>query len=322
MRSRTRATAASSKHTCRCPIDAPVKRETAAAYVALALLSTIWGYNWVVIKIAARGADPFTLGALRSVLASLFLFGTLLATRRSLRSPAVGPTIVLGLLQTTLFTVFQLSAVASGGAGKTAVLAYTMPFWTALLAWPFLGERVRTHGAIALILAAAGIALVLSPIDLSGGLLSKLFAVLAAVAWAASAIYAKRMRARHPTELLSLTTWQLAYGTVPLAVVALLMPVHHLVVNVSFVVALAYLALPAGAVAWVLWLFILGRLSAGVAGVASLLTPVIGVAAAWLQLGERPSGLELAGIACIVGALVVNGIAPGEQSTALAGEPS
>ena len=50
--------------------------------------------------------------------------------------------------------------------------------------------------------------------------------------------------------------------------------------------------------------------AAGVAGVASLLTPVIGVLSAWLQLGERPGALELVGIACIVAALLVN-VLPG-----------
>jgi drug/metabolite transporter (DMT)-like permease len=53
-------------------------------------------------------------------------------------------------------------------------------------------------------------------------------------------------------------------------------------------------------------MFILSRLNAGVAGIASLLTPVIGVCAAWLQLGERPGTLELTGMTLILAALVAN----------------
>jgi drug/metabolite transporter (DMT)-like permease len=63
---------------------------------------------------------------------------------------------------------------------------------------------------------------------------------------------------------------------------------------------------PGTALAWLLWMFILSRLPAAVAGVASLLTPVIGVLSAWLQLGERPGALEVVGIAFVVAALVFN----------------
>jgi drug/metabolite transporter (DMT)-like permease len=52
-------------------------------------------------------------------------------------------------------------------------------------------------------------------------------------------------------------------------------------------------------------MFALRKLSAGAAGLGTLATPVIGVAAAWLQLGERPTAGEAAGMALIVAALAV-----------------
>ena len=45
-------------------------------------------------------------------------------------------------------------AVAGGGAGRAAVLVFTMPFWTMLLAWPVLGERVRGMQWLAVALRA------------------------------------------------------------------------------------------------------------------------------------------------------------------------
>jgi len=59
------------------------------------------------------------------------------------------------------------------------------------------------------------------------------------------------------------------------------------------------------ALAWLLWMFALRKLSAGAAGLGTLATPVIGVAAAWLQLGERPTAGEAAGMALIVVALAI-----------------
>jgi drug/metabolite transporter (DMT)-like permease len=281
-------------------------RGGAAVYLALALLALVWGYTWVGIKIATQDASPYVVAGARLAIATLILFAILALTRRSLKPPPVGPTIVLGLLQTTGWTLLQTLAVALAGAGKSAVLGYTMPFWTALLAWPFLGERIAGLRWVALGLAAAGLALVVTPLD-RHAFVSDGLAVAAGISWAASAVYAKRFRARHDVELLSLTAWQLLWGTLPLVVLMLVLPAH-IRWTPSFLAAMAFISVGGGALGWFLWMFILSRLPAGVAGIASLATPVVGVLSAALQLHEIPSRTELAGMALILIALIVNAL--------------
>ena len=72
-----------------------------------------------------------------------------------------------------------------------------------------------------------------------------------------------------------------------------------------FLAALFFNILPANALAWLFWLYIVSRLPAGVTGLSALVIPVIGMSAAWLQLGERPSSLEGTGMALILLALSV-----------------
>jgi drug/metabolite transporter (DMT)-like permease len=69
---------------------------------------------------------------------------------------------------------------------------------------------------------------------------------------------------------------------------------------------LAYSGILGGAVAWSLWFYALNRLPAGVASLGTLATPVVGVLAAWIQIGENPTFLEAIGIVLIIGALVLN----------------
>lgn len=283
-------------------------RRDARAYLALGGLAIVWGYTWVVLKVATVDATPFALTATRTVLGAAALFVLLVVTRRPLRSPPIVPTMILGILNTGGFFIFQTMAVAVGGAGKAAILAYTYPFWIALLSWPLLGDRVPLRSVVGLGLAAAGLAFILVPIDLAHGLLSKGFALLTAVDWAFAAIYAKRMRARHDIELLSLTAWQTLYGAIPLVVIALLVPNQSMHLTPSFGWAIAYIALGGTALGQLLWLFALGRLQVAAAGLASLLTPVITLFAAWLQLGERPSAAESIGITLILGALAVDAV--------------
>jgi drug/metabolite transporter (DMT)-like permease len=298
-------------------------RGGATVYLALVVLALVWGYTWVTIKIATRDASPLFVAGARLALATAILFGVLAITRRSLRPTPFVPTLILGLLQTTGWTILQTLAVAHGVAGKSAVLGYTMPFWVALLAWPFLGERVSGLRWVALGLAAAGLACVVAPLDMRS-LGSDVLAVLAGVSWAASAVYAKRLRARYDVELLSLTCWQLLWGTLPLVVLIVLFPapIHW---TPAFVAVMAFMAIASGSLGWVLWMFILSRLPAGVAGIASLATPVVSVLSAAIQLREIPSPGELVGMVLIIVALIVNAIStpaasPAVQAEALVGE--
>ena len=122
------------------------------------------------MKIGLGYAQPFTFAALRTFLGALSLLPLLIVLRRSLRPQAVGYTIVIGLLQTTGFVGLLMWALQSGGAGKTSVLTYTMPFWLLLLAWAFLGERLRGTQWLAVGLALAGLLLVLEPVAAAGRL--------------------------------------------------------------------------------------------------------------------------------------------------------
>lgn len=66
-----------------------------------------------------------------------------------------------------------------------------------------------------------------------------------------------------------------------------------------------YNVVACNALAWLLWLFALQRLPAGTASMISLLTPVVAVITAWLELDEVPSPTEIAGMLLIGGALTV-----------------
>jgi len=73
----------------------------------------------------------------------------------------------------------------------------------------------------------------------------------------------------------------------------------------SFIAALLYNVLPATALAYYLWFFVLRTLPAGVAGLGSLVIPVIGVLSAWAQLGEQPALWEGLGMLLIIAALAL-----------------
>ena len=192
--------------------------------LALVVLSLIWGYTWVVAKHGLAYAPPFTFAAERCLGGALALIVALKIMGRPLKLVAPWQTIAIGLTQGAGFMVFQTWALVEGGPGKTAVLIFTMPIWTLLLAWPILGERVRGKQWLAAAATLTGLLMIIEPWDMHASLFSKFLGLTAALCWATGTILIKRLRATTPVDLLSLTTWQLIFGTVPLVLLTFIVP--------------------------------------------------------------------------------------------------
>jgi drug/metabolite transporter (DMT)-like permease len=277
----------------------------ALAIGALILMAVIWGYNWVVMKVALRSFDPAAFAAMRVFFGSLTLFAVMVVLRRPLRPKNVPLVLCIGLFQVTGSTGLATWALETGGAGKTAVLVYTMPVWLLMMSWFILNERLRGFEWVAVVLALGGLVFVLSPWRLQGGVLSNVLAVGSGVCWALSTTTVKILGRRESLDVLSLSAWQMLFGSVPLLIVALLTYRAAPVWTASSTAALLFNIVMASGVALMLWFYAVKMLPAGTAGLASLAAPVLGVAAAWIQLGERPDRFEASGMVLIVAALSV-----------------
>jgi drug/metabolite transporter (DMT)-like permease len=286
------------------PLSTPAARGRHLGVLALVAIAPVWGYSWVVTKVALAYCRPLTFAVISTAVCVACLSLVLVATHRRLRPPPLGWTALIGFLQTTLFAGLATVALDQGGAGKVSVLAYTMPFWLLLLAWLFLGDRVHGLQWAGVALAFAGLVLVVRPWAI-GGVLSGVLACAAGLAWAGGALAVKLLQRRTHVDVISLTAWQMGLGALPLIVAAVLTHSGWPQWTGTFVLCLGYSGILANAVCWVLWIYALRTLRAGVAGLGTLAIPVVGVFAAWLQLGERPSVEEAAGMALIIAALAL-----------------
>lgn len=274
-----------------------------APLAAMAAMCAIWGYSWIVMKIALRHAHPFDFAAQRLVLGAILLFAIIAATGRRLTLASYRMATVLGFVQVGAFVVLSHYALLTAGPGKTSVLTYTMPFWMIVFAHLMIRERMRGAQWLSVALAFAGLVLVVSPWRLTS-LEGSLLAVASGAVWALAAVMSKRWPTKG-TEPLTFTAWQLLFGSVPLVLLSLLHAHEAPRWNGEYALALAYSTVFATAGGWWLWTYVLSHAPAGVTGLNTLAIPVIAVAASWLQLGERPTPLELLGMALIGVALAL-----------------
>jgi len=275
------------------------------AILALLLMSLIWGYNWVLVKEAMRLVSPFDFSAIRTIGGGILLLGVLSWKGRPLQPRNVPMTLLVGLLCTTVSVGAATWALVEGGAGKMAILVYAMPFWLILMAWPLLGERPRGLQRPAVALALAGLVLLLEPWDYRGDWFPSALAVSSGLAWAASAVVTKRMDRLGEVDVISLSAWQVLFGGLFLAAAALAVPSAPIRWTPWMAGAMTYNVVLTSAVAILLWFYVLKVLPAGIAGLGSLATPVLGLFFAYVLLGERFSFWEGLGGLLILAALAL-----------------
>ncbi|HEY3583140.1 MAG TPA: DMT family transporter [Casimicrobiaceae bacterium] len=269
------------------------------AYAALALLTLLWGMNWIVMKAALFHAHPVEFNVQRTWLATLVLFGVLIARGGRLRPQNVKAIAVTGFFQTTINFGATTMAVAGGGAGRTSVLVFTMPFWTLLIARFVLHERVRGLQAAAIAFAFAGLVLVVATWSWQGDLTPKLWAVLSGFGWAAGTVAMKYYQRDADFDMLNFVAWQMLVGILPLTFLPWLLDVPATQWSVAQVLLFVFTGAIATAGGFLLWMAILRVLPAGTASLNMFAVPVIALLSSMAVYGERLAVNEWLGIALI-----------------------
>jgi drug/metabolite transporter (DMT)-like permease len=280
----------------RTPIPADAAAARAHTIGALFLLVTIlgWGLNWPILKALLEELPPLTARGWSGVaaMAGLLFAAWVLRERIGVPAGAWGRLLLYSGLNVTAWMGCATVGLRWIGAGEGAIIAYTMPVWAALLAWPMLGERFSPGRAAALVLAMGGV-LVLLAADLSIGRMAWPGAAIilaGAILFACGTILTKRAPLDMPP--LALVGWQVGLGCLPLLLAGFLLETPDFAaLSPGGWAALAYMAALPMCLCYLAWFAALKRLPAGAAAIGTLLTPVVGVLAGAVALGE-PLGLR------------------------------
>jgi drug/metabolite transporter (DMT)-like permease len=276
------------------------------ALVLLAVLTLVWGTNWPLFPIATREVSVWTFRAVALTVAGVALLAVARWRGQVLAIPrAAWPTLLLATaFYLVLWNVASTYAAILIPSGQAAILGFTMPLWLALIAWAFLGEALspRMLWAIALGACAVGLLVVdgaeayaLAPLGFSLGL-------LAGLGWAVGTLLLKRRPIEVPA--LVLTGWQLLIAAVPIGIGALVLrDGPWFWPSWTSVLVIGYIALVPMSIGNAAWFAIVAMLPANVAGLSSILVPVVAmISGAWLH-GEPLGWLQWGAVICCVGGL-------------------
>jgi drug/metabolite transporter (DMT)-like permease len=256
----------------------------------LAVTSIGWGFNWPATKYLLGELPPLTLRGTTGVVGAGLLAVLALIWRQSLRVPReLWPRLALAaFLNVACWMVLMGLALLWLPASEAALIAYTMPVWASMLAWPILGERPNLLRVISLVMAFAGLSAIMGGNGLAASM-EKLPGIIMAlggsVGFAVGTVLAKKLPLHLPP--LTAAAWQVAIGCLPITIVGLLIEKAD-VAALSTVgwILIAYSIVIQFCIAYVSWFAALARLPASVAAIGTMAVPVIGVVASAIALHE------------------------------------
>ena len=272
--------------------------------IAIAVVS-IWGVNFVVIKIGLRDLPPMLFSALRFGLAALPL--AFFIKRPTVAWPMVA---AFGLFQFALQFVLLFSGIQLGlPPGLASLVIQLQAFFTIGLAVVLLGERPRAAQLIGALVALSGMALVAFHLEGHATVTGFVLVVLGAVSWSLANITTKKMG---PVDVLSLVVWGALIATAPLLLASYIAEgpaawraaAHNFSLRTLLVVL--FQAYPNTILGFGLWSMLMRRYPAAMVAPFALLVPVAGMGSAAALLGEPLQWWKLTAGALVIGGLALN----------------
>ena len=271
------------------------------AAVLLVLLTLVWGTNWPLFALAVREISVWTFRAVGVTLAGLTLLGVARARGQSLVvAREHWPTLVLAtMFYLAYWNIASTYAAILIPSGQAAILGFTMPLWSALISWRVLGERFSGRLLLGLLFGTAAVLLLLLPglQAYAAAPLGFALGISAGLGWAIGSLILKRRAP--PVPVMVLTGWQLLITAVPIPAGALwfgegrwFMPSWQTLVIVG------YIALVPMAIGNAAWFAIVGMLPVNVAGLSSIMVPMVAMVAGAIVHAEPLGPMQWAAMAC------------------------
>jgi len=262
-------------------IDMPKDHIDIKGFLIVLILTLLWGLNYSAIKYSNIGLSPIFTTFLRSTIASFL--GILYCLY--IKQPVFNKGIILfhGFITGILFGlefVFFYLAILYTGAARSAVLIYLSPFVVAIGAHIFLKERLNLIKIVGLILAFIGVYFVFmdKPATHSRAILmGDIFAIIAAILWAATTIYIKKYLALsvHP---INTFLYQLIFSVPIMFICALIFEDRWVIdLNLKVTASVIFQSIVVAFMSYLAWFKLIHEYPVARLSVFTFLTPVFGV---------------------------------------------
>jgi drug/metabolite transporter (DMT)-like permease len=281
----------------------------ASSLLLVVILTLVWGCNWPVLKLGVTELAPLTFRAATMPFSALGLLLVAKLSGDSIRIPRAlwRKVAALALFNIAAWNGLILFGVQQMPAGRSAILAYTLPIWSVLFSLWLLHEPLSGRKLVGLLAGMGGMAVLLGEeiVNVQRAPVGALCIIGAAISWGFATVLLRRWAPPVPQN--TLTGWMMLLGWVPLALAAPLFDPYPFAALASMSgtgwFAVLFNIFLAGTVAHWAWFRLARTLPVAVSSLSSLPVPVVGVLSGMLFLGERPGASEFIALALVLASL-------------------
>ncbi len=280
---------------------------TARELFPVLVLTLVWGCNWTVLKMGVSEIAPLTFRSVTLPFAALGMLAVARLSGDSIKIPCElwGKVGVLAFFNIAGWNGLILFGLQQLPAGRSAILAYTMPVWSVLISLALLHEPLSKRKLAGMVLGMLGMVLLLGD-DIrhfERTPIAALFILGAAIMWALGTVLLRKWSLPLPQNALS--GWMMLLGWLPIVVAAPFFAVGPLAApSAAGWFAILYNIFLAGTLAHWAWFTLARTLPVAISSMSSLPVPIVGVFSGMLVLGERPGPGEWTALALVIAALV------------------
>jgi drug/metabolite transporter (DMT)-like permease len=283
-------------------------------YLALVALALVWGFSFLLIKVALHDMSPTVLMLIRAASGFAALAAYMLLSRRPLLGEAWKGRIIPYAVLAVTSGVIPWTAIALGeqsiSSGLASILNATTPLWAAVLVTIFIPQdRPSALNYVGVLIGLAGVVILVLPDVTAKGFSGSVFGagvvLVASISYAISAMY-QRMKLRG-FSVYEVSVGQLAATTVlAIPIAAPSLPSLHLALpSLAAVIALG---VGGSGLAYLLYYYINNTLGPVRATGVTILVPMTAVLWGVVLLGETLSLPIVIGMAVILAGIVLTNV--------------
>jgi drug/metabolite transporter (DMT)-like permease len=188
----------------------------------LIILTLVWGFNWPMLKLGVSQFPPLSFRSLSMWMGLPFLALVLYFKKVPFKIPMADwrELFILAFTNMLVWHVLIILAVQSLSSGRSAILGYTMPIFSALMGVLWFGASMRWRAWAGVGCAALGVVLLLwhELSAISGKPLGVVLGLVAAAFWGLGTQQIRHTRIQVPT--LAIVFWMTCMSTLLMSVLA------------------------------------------------------------------------------------------------------
>lgn len=290
------------------------------AFGLITVLTMLWGFQQVTIKVGAADVSLVMQAGIRSIVATVLLLVWARVRRIALfgRDGTLPSGVAAGVLFGAEF-VFIYAGLAYTTASRMIVFIYTTPCFTALMLPMFVpSERLQARQWAGVLLAFTGIVTAFAEGFFGARgetFVGDLCGVIAAFLWASTIVLIRATKLARTSATKTLF-YQLAVSAIALPIVSIAMGEPGVMrVTALAVAVLAYQGIVVAFASYLAWFWLLTKYFAARLSVFTFLTPLFGVLSGVVFLSERITlAFVAAAVLVALGIVLVN--LPGKRPSA------